>query len=268
MKRQRGRGRKPGNSPNRSYESNGPEVKIRGNASQIYDKYMQLARDASSAGDRVRAENLFQHAEHYLRIVQLNQPRRDPSQDDDNGEMDDDEDGMPSHGNYNGNGNGYDRQERSERQDRSDRQERTERPERQDRGDRQDRQDRGDRQPRERRDRDRDQGEAREPRRNRNNRSRNDRSNERDGDRDPQDDPLGVVTPQGDAPSEQTTSDMPNDAGHEAEEPRRRTRRPRRTKAEMEAARAAEAALKSASNKADGGGSDKTGGDGPESEAA
>ena len=81
MKRQRGRGRKPGNPANRSYESNGPEVKIRGNATQIYDKYLQLARDASSSGDRVRAENLYQHAEHYYRIIQANQPKRDPNQD-------------------------------------------------------------------------------------------------------------------------------------------------------------------------------------------
>ena len=80
MKRQRGRGRKPGNPANRSYESNGPEVKIRGNATQIHDKYLQLARDASSSGDRVRAENLYQHAEHYYRIIQANQPKRDPNQ--------------------------------------------------------------------------------------------------------------------------------------------------------------------------------------------
>ncbi len=79
MKRQRGRGRKPGNPANRTFESNGPEVKIRGNASQIYDKYLQLARDASSSGDRVRAENLYQHAEHYYRIVQARQPKRDPA---------------------------------------------------------------------------------------------------------------------------------------------------------------------------------------------
>lgn len=80
MKRQRGRGRKPGNPANRTYESNGPEVKIRGNASQIYDKYLQLARDASSSGDRVRAENLYQHAEHYYRIIQANQPKPQPGQ--------------------------------------------------------------------------------------------------------------------------------------------------------------------------------------------
>ncbi len=53
----------------RSYESNGPDVKIRGNAQQIADKYAQLARDAQSSGDRVMAENYLQHAEHYNRII-------------------------------------------------------------------------------------------------------------------------------------------------------------------------------------------------------
>jgi len=77
MKRQRGRGRKPGSNNNRNFESNGPDVKIRGNAAHVYDKYMQLARDATSSGDRVMAENYYQHAEHYLRIVQANQPKRE-----------------------------------------------------------------------------------------------------------------------------------------------------------------------------------------------
>jgi hypothetical protein len=76
MKRQRGRGRKPGNNSNRNFESNGPDVKVRGSASHIYDKYMQLARDATSSGDRVMAEAYYQHAEHYLRIVQANQPKQ------------------------------------------------------------------------------------------------------------------------------------------------------------------------------------------------
>ena len=52
----------------RSFESNGPGVKLRGTAAQVYDKYLALARDASSAGDRVAAENYFQHAEHYFRL--------------------------------------------------------------------------------------------------------------------------------------------------------------------------------------------------------
>ena len=49
----------------RVYESNGPEVKIRGNPAHIAEKYMQLARDAQTSGDPVSAENYFQHAEHY-----------------------------------------------------------------------------------------------------------------------------------------------------------------------------------------------------------
>ena len=57
--------------PNRSLESNGPNVKLRGTAVQVYDKYQGLARDATSSGDRVAAENYFQHAEHYFRMMNL-----------------------------------------------------------------------------------------------------------------------------------------------------------------------------------------------------
>jgi hypothetical protein len=67
--RMRGRGRKQPNPLSRNFESNGPEVKIRGNASHIAEKYATLARDAGGAGDRVMAENYLQHAEHYNRIV-------------------------------------------------------------------------------------------------------------------------------------------------------------------------------------------------------
>ncbi len=57
------------NPLNRNYESNGPDVKIRGSAQQIAEKYAALARDAMSSGDRVMAENYLQHAEHYNRII-------------------------------------------------------------------------------------------------------------------------------------------------------------------------------------------------------
>jgi len=57
--------------PNRSLESNGPSVKLQGTAVQVYDKYLTLARDATSSGDRVAAENFFQHAEHYFRIMNV-----------------------------------------------------------------------------------------------------------------------------------------------------------------------------------------------------
>jgi len=71
MKRQRGRSRRNNNqhNANRSMESNGPDVKVRGTAKQIFDKYEGLARDAASSGNRVKAENFRQHAEHYQRIV-------------------------------------------------------------------------------------------------------------------------------------------------------------------------------------------------------
>ncbi|HAD25505.1 MAG TPA: DUF4167 domain-containing protein [Alphaproteobacteria bacterium] len=69
-KRARGRGRKPhGNNPNRTFDSNGPDVRIRGNASHICDKYQSLARDANASGDHVAAENYLQHAEHYYRLM-------------------------------------------------------------------------------------------------------------------------------------------------------------------------------------------------------
>jgi len=69
-KRLRGRSRSKNSNPlARTYESNGPDVKIRGSAIQVAEKYAQLARDAHSAGDRVMAENYYQHAEHYYRIV-------------------------------------------------------------------------------------------------------------------------------------------------------------------------------------------------------
>lgn len=51
------------------FDSNGPEVRIRGNAFQVYDKYLTMARDAQASGDRVKAESLLQHAEHYYRIM-------------------------------------------------------------------------------------------------------------------------------------------------------------------------------------------------------
>ncbi|MEO0881276.1 MAG: DUF4167 domain-containing protein [Pseudomonadota bacterium] len=85
MKRQRGRGRRSGggnnNNPNRHFESNGPDVKIRGSAQQILDKYQQYARDAQSSGDRVSAENYLQHAEHYSRVLAGMQPKDKPRDD-------------------------------------------------------------------------------------------------------------------------------------------------------------------------------------------
>src|ERR1700759_3761724 len=92
MKRQRGRNRGGGGggggggkpqqqNANRAFDSNGPEgSKVRGNAQHVFEKYQQLARDASSAGDRVLAENYLQHAEHYFRLLRAMQPTRPASE--------------------------------------------------------------------------------------------------------------------------------------------------------------------------------------------
>ncbi|MFI4987115.1 MAG: DUF4167 domain-containing protein [Alphaproteobacteria bacterium] len=71
--RGRGNGRKQ-NVPLRlqTLDSSGPNGKLRGNAYQLHEKYLALARDAHSSGDRIAAENFFQHAEHYFRIINSN----------------------------------------------------------------------------------------------------------------------------------------------------------------------------------------------------
>jgi len=88
MKRQRGRNRKPSGAnnannanPNRSWDSQGPEnIKVRGNAQTVYERYQQLGRDATASGDRVLAENYMQHAEHYFRVLRALQPQRPVSE--------------------------------------------------------------------------------------------------------------------------------------------------------------------------------------------
>ncbi|HUU66669.1 MAG TPA: DUF4167 domain-containing protein [Methyloceanibacter sp.] len=73
-----GGGRKPQNPLARNYESNGPDVKIRGTASHVAEKYMSLARDALASGDMIAAESYLQHAEHYNRIVMAAQTQLSP----------------------------------------------------------------------------------------------------------------------------------------------------------------------------------------------
>ncbi len=76
-KRHRGRnnnGNHPNNRPRtphrmQTFDSSGPSVKIRGNAYQVFERYVALAREAATSGDRIAAENLYQHAEHYFRIM-------------------------------------------------------------------------------------------------------------------------------------------------------------------------------------------------------
>ncbi|HET7593877.1 MAG TPA: DUF4167 domain-containing protein [Stellaceae bacterium] len=69
-----GGGNHPSNRPRmphrmQTFDSNGPSVKIRGNAYQVFERYVALAREAGSSGDRIAAENFYQHAEHYFRIM-------------------------------------------------------------------------------------------------------------------------------------------------------------------------------------------------------
>lgn len=92
-RRGRGRSSRKGQNPlTRSYESNGPDVKIRGTPAHVAEKYMSLARDAMASGDRVLAENYFQHAEHYNRIIMAFRDQQMGAQD------------QPNSRNRNGNG--------------------------------------------------------------------------------------------------------------------------------------------------------------------
>jgi hypothetical protein len=97
------------NPMTRVYESNGPDIKIRGTASHVAEKYVQLARDARSSGDPVAAENYYQHAEHYFRLIaaaqeqfrqnqpqHMQQPR--PDNDTSTDESEDDGDGFSPFG--------------------------------------------------------------------------------------------------------------------------------------------------------------------------
>src|SRR5467141_328881 len=111
------------NPMTRVFESNGPDIKIRGTASHVAEKYVQLARDARSSGDPVAAENYYQHAEHYFRMIaaaqeqfRQNQPNsnfyrpeggggndvRDEVFDEGEGEGEDDGAGQPMQGGQDG----------------------------------------------------------------------------------------------------------------------------------------------------------------------
>jgi hypothetical protein len=107
MRNRNNQNRRGQNPMTRVYESNGPDIKIRGTASHIAEKYLQLARDARSSGDPVAAENYYQHAEHYFRLIaaaqeqfRQNQPQQQQRSDDsvvsDDGE--EDVDGFSSFG--------------------------------------------------------------------------------------------------------------------------------------------------------------------------
>tara|TARA_R110001592_G_scaffold16881_14_gene71734 strand:- start:26657 stop:27139 length:483 start_codon:yes stop_codon:yes gene_type:complete len=93
-------GRRNNQQRTQVYDSNGPDVRIRGTAHQVAEKYLTLAKDATSAGDRIVAENYYQHAEHYIRIIGENNGKFES-------EQASDFDGMQS-GDGNGNSNNRD----------------------------------------------------------------------------------------------------------------------------------------------------------------
>jgi len=145
--------RKGGNPLTRTYDSSGPDVKIRGTAQHIAEKYAALARDAQSSGDRVIAENYLQHAEHYNRIIATAQAQmQERFQRDDRGEYnaaDADADDMDGNDGDDGVVASQQHSEQVERVQQPERQERTERSEpRQERRERPDRRERQERQPR------------------------------------------------------------------------------------------------------------------------
>ena len=101
MKRMRGRNHRGGSgggpirhqsgttpmNRNHVFDSNGPDLRIRGTSQQLFEKYLQLGRDATSSGDRVMAESYFQYAEHYFRILNaMNQAAQQQGQGPQNGQ--------------------------------------------------------------------------------------------------------------------------------------------------------------------------------------
>ncbi|MEL6298522.1 MAG: DUF4167 domain-containing protein [Pseudomonadota bacterium] len=117
----RGRGRNNNNHNNRkhqnpltrSFESNGPDVKIRGTPSHVAEKYVTLARDALSSGDPVLAENYLQHAEHYNRIIMAYREQQAAQQAEQNSRQRNDDGDADGEGQINGRGdrgrgNGHD----------------------------------------------------------------------------------------------------------------------------------------------------------------
>ena len=87
-RRSRGRGNGKRPQRNNNVDSHGPEVRVRGTVQQVHDKYLTLARDATSSGDRIGAENYYQHAEHYYRIIAVQQENAEQRQENRDGNRD------------------------------------------------------------------------------------------------------------------------------------------------------------------------------------
>ena len=87
-RRSRGRGNGKRPQRNNNVDSHGPDVRVRGTVQQVHDKYLTLARDATSSGDRINAENYYQHAEHYYRIIAVQQENAEQRQENRDGGRD------------------------------------------------------------------------------------------------------------------------------------------------------------------------------------
>jgi hypothetical protein len=105
----------PNRPPNRNqiFDSSGPDVRVRGNAHQVFDKYQALAREAAAVGDRIQAEAYFQYADHYCRVIQTQggfinrgQGWNDGGEDSQNPQQQDGQ-SQPPQANGGGNGEGY-----------------------------------------------------------------------------------------------------------------------------------------------------------------
>lgn len=130
----RGGGRKHNNQRSNVFDSNGPEVRIRGTAQQVLEKYLSLAREASANGDHVSAEGFYQYAEHYYRVHQAMQenaevnrpkPRSRPDEQGEAGQneaagSDSDQDGNAGGRQRRGNGGGRNQPRSGERESASD----------------------------------------------------------------------------------------------------------------------------------------------------
>ncbi len=163
--------RRSQNPMTRVYDSNGPDIKIRGTAAHIAEKYLQLARDSQSSGDPVAAENYYQHAEHYFRLIaaaqeqfRQNMPQQQQQPRIDHEPREDSEEGEESFSNFGAEPGYVAREPQPSYQQRESQPYQSRDRERGDRnrGDR----DRGDRDrgDRDRGDRDRDQGNREQPR--------------------------------------------------------------------------------------------------------
>lgn len=112
------------NTRNQTFDSNGPEGRVRGSATQVLERYLAQARDAQAAGDNVLAENFFQHAEHYYRLLsaanaQMEQQQRErqaqfEERDRRNGQRGDNPDGQRGDGSEGQRGDGPDNQRSAE----------------------------------------------------------------------------------------------------------------------------------------------------------